>query len=156
MIDIKKEHYIDTIIYSIDHIIRGVKLQLKQKLDTLDIGITSEQFVVLDTISCFDDLYQQRLSEIIMKDKSNTNRILKVLEEKGLVKKEFGNVNNRLVYFLRITAKGKKLVETVIPKMKQFITEIFTHIDDAEIELLHKLSHKFQSDLMEFAGEAEL
>ena len=28
---------------------------------------------------------------------------LKVLEEKGLVKKEFGNVNNRLVYFLRIT-----------------------------------------------------
>ena len=156
MIDIKKEHYIDTIIYSIDKIIRGVKFQLKQKLDALDIGITSEQFVVLDTISCFEDIYQQKLSEIIMKDKSNTNRILKVLEEKGLVKKEFGNVNNRLVYFLRITSKGKKLVENVIPKMKQFITEIFKHIDDNEIELLHNLSHKFQSDLMEFSGETEL
>ena len=83
MIDIKKEHYIDTIIYSIDKIIKGVKFQLKQKLDALDIGITSEQFVVLDTISCFEDIYQQKLSEIIMKDKSNTNRILKVLEEKG-------------------------------------------------------------------------
>lgn len=156
MIDIKKEHYIDTIIYSIDHIIRGVKLQLKQKLDTLNIGITSEQFVVLDTISCFDNLYQQKLSEIIMKDKSNTNRILKVLEEKGLIKKEFGNVNNRLVYFLKITSKGKKLVETVIPKMKQFITEIFTHINDDEIELLHNLSLKFQSDLIEFSNDSEL
>ena len=145
MIDIKKEHYADTIIYSIDKILRGLKAELKQKFDTLNLGITSEQFVVLDTISCFKDIYQQRLSEIIMKDKSNTNRILKVLEQKKLITKEYGNVNNRLVYFLKVTDEGKKIVSKA--KMKQFITEIFTHIDDEEIELLHKLSKKFESDL---------
>ena len=147
MIDIKKEHYIDTIIYSIDHIIRGVKSELRDKIDSLDLGITSEQFVVLDTISCFDNLYQQKLSEIIMKDKSNTNRILKVLEQKSLITKEYGNVNNRLVYFLRITDKGREIVEKTIPKMKQFITEIFTNVTNDEIDMLHALSDKFESDL---------
>ena len=93
MLDIKKEHYKDTVIYSIDMIIRGLKNELKQKLDTLELGITGEQFVVLDTISAFNNIYQQKLSKIIMKDKSNTNRILKVLEQKGLIrncKKQIG------------------------------------------------------------------
>ena len=147
MIEIKKEHYKDTIIYSIDMIIRGLKNELKQKLDSLNLGITGEQFVVLDTISAYENIYQQKLSQIIMKDKSNTNRILKVLEQKGLIEKVYGNVNNRLVYFLKVTNEGKKIVKSAIPKMKQFITEIFVDIDNDEIELLHSLSKKFQLDL---------
>ena len=73
--------------------------------------------------------------------------ILKDLEEKGLILKEAGNVNNRLVYFLRVTDKGKRIVEENMPKIKVFITEIFENITDEEIELLHKLSKKFQTDL---------
>mgnify|MGYP002870226916 CR=1 FL=1 len=153
MIKIKPEHYVDTIIYSIDKVLKNVKTELRQKLDTMNFGITSEQFVVLDTISCFDNIYQQKLSEIIMKDKSNTNRILKLLEQKGLITKEYGSVNNRLVYFLKITPEGQKIVDAAIPKMKQFITEIFTNINDNEIELLHSLSAKFQSDLVHYADE---
>ena len=147
MIDINKEHYVDTVIYSIDKIIKGLKNELKNKLETLDIGITGEQFIVLDTICGKENLYQQQLSEIIMKDKSNTNRILKILEQKGLIKKEYGNVNNRLVYFLKVTDSGRKIVEDNMPKIKQFITDIFKNIDNSEIEILHKLSSKFQADL---------
>jgi len=147
MIDIQKEHYVDTIIYSIDRILKGLKLELKNKLETLDIGITGEQFIVLDTICGTKNIYQQQLSEIIMKDKSNTNRILKILEQKGLITKEYGNVNNRLVYFLHVTEEGRKIVENNMPKIKQFITDIFKNIDNGEIEVLHKLSYKFQADL---------
>jgi len=153
MININKEHYIDTIIYSIDKIIKGLKIELKNKLETLDIGITGEQFIVLDTICGTENIYQQQLSEIIMKDKSNTNRILKILEEKKLITKEYGNVNNRLVYFLKTTDEGKKIVEDNMPKIKQFITEIFKNIDDSEIEILHKLSNKFQADLSDVINE---
>ena len=150
MIDIKKEHYVDTIIYSIDRIIKGLKNELKKKIETLDIGITGEQFVVLDTIYGRKDIYQQQLSEIIMKDKSNTNRILKILEQKNLITRKYGNVNNRLVYFLQLTDDGKKIVEDNMPKIKQFITEIFKNIDNSEIDILHKLSSKFQADLALF------
>ena len=149
MIDIQKEHYVDTVIYSIDKIIKGLKNELKNKLETLNIGITGEQFIVLDTICGKKNIYQQQLSEIIMKDKSNTNRILKILEQKGLITKKYGNVNNRLVYFLYVTKEGRRIVEENMPKIKQFITEIFKNIDNNEIEILHKLSNKFQADLSE-------
>ena len=69
MIDINKEHYIDTIIYSIDKIIKGLKIELKNKLETLNIGITAEQFIVLDTICGTKNIYQQQLSQIITKTK---------------------------------------------------------------------------------------
>jgi DNA-binding MarR family transcriptional regulator len=147
MKEIKAQHYVDTVIFSIDHIIRNLKRELKQKIDSLNIGITGEQFVVLDTIDCFNEIYQQKLSELLMKDKSNTTRILKVLENKGLIARSAGNVNNRLVYFLHVTDKGKKIVSDNMPKIKQFITDIFENISDEEIDLLHVLSTKFQSDL---------
>ncbi len=153
MIDIDKEHYVDTVIYSIDRIIKGLKQELKNKLETLNIGITGEQFIVLDTICGTENIYQQQLSEIIMKDKSNTNRILKILENKKLIKKEYGNVNNRLVYFLHPTEEGRKIVEDNIPTIKQFITDIFKNIDNSEIEILHKLSRKFQADLSEVTSD---
>ena len=147
MLDIKPEHYIDTVIYSIDKIIKGLKTELKHRLESLNIGITAEQFVVLDTICSFKNIYQQQLSNIIMKDKSNTNRILKILEQKDLIAREYGKVNNRLVYFLHVTKEGKRIVEENIPKMKQFIAEIFKNIDNSEVDILHILSRKFQNDL---------
>jgi DNA-binding MarR family transcriptional regulator len=147
MIKIDAKHYTETVIHSIDLIIRSLKQQLKQKIDNMKIGITGEQFVVLDTISSLPGIYQQRLSEILMKDKSNTTRILKVLEEQGLIKREMGNYNNRLVYFLYITLKGKKILNEIMPMMKEFLVDIFENITDDEIALLHQLSSKFQSDL---------
>lgn len=147
MKEIKANHYIDTVIYSVDMILRVLKSELKQKIDNLKIGITGEQFIVLDTICSCKDIYQQKLSDIIMKDKSNMTRILRVLEDKQLIQREVGNVNNRLVYFLRTTEKGQKIVDDNMPKIKVFITEIFENIEDEEIELLHKLSNKFQKDL---------
>ena len=82
-----------------------------------------------------------------MKDKSNTTRILKVLIKKDLITRTAGNVNNRLVYMLNITNKGKALVKTNMPKIKKFIADIFQNITDEEIDILHSMSKKFQSDL---------
>lgn len=148
MKEIRVDHYVDTAIYSVDIIIRTLKAALKQKVDKLGMGITGEQFVVLDTIRCYEDIYQQKLSEILMKDKSNTTRIIKVLEAKGLINREAGNLNNRLVYKLTITDKGKKLADDNMPKIKKMITDIFENITDEELDTLHSLSKKFQNDLL--------
>ena len=153
MINFGKEHYVDTVIYAIDKIIRGLKAELRQKVESLNLGITSDQFFVLDTICCYENIYQQKLSEIIMQDKSNTTRIIKTLEQKNLVTREYGNVNNRLVYFLKVTDEGKKIIKENMPKIKQFITDIFKNITDSEIEVLHTLSEKFQTDLLNMPDE---
>ena len=147
MIEIKAKHYIDTIIFSVDLIIKGLKNELKQKIDSLNIGITGEQFVVLDTIYCYPNIYQQKLSDLLSKDKSNTTRILGVLEQKGYIYKTISKHNNRLVNLLNITDEGKKVIKNNMPNMKKFLTDVFQNITDEEIELLHSLSEKFQKDL---------
>ena len=147
MKEIKRNHYVDTVIYSVDMIIKNLKAELKHRIDKLDLGITGEQFVVLDTVSYYENIYPQKLSDILMKDKSNTTRMIQILVDKGLLIKEAGKSNNRLVYILKITNKGKKLVDDNMPKIKKYITEIFANISDEEIELLHKMSTKFETAL---------
>jgi len=147
MQEIKLNHYVDTIIYSVDMIIKNLKAELKHRIDKLGLGITGEQFVVLDTVSYYENMYPQKLSDILMKDKSNTNRMIKVLVDKGLLTKEVGKNNNRLVYILKVTDKGQKLVDENMPKIKKYITEIFKNISDDEIELLHTMSTKFEKAL---------
>lgn len=147
MKEIKLNHYVDTVIYSVDMIIKNLKIDLKHKIDKLDLGITGEQFVVLDTVAYYENMYPQRLSQILMKDKSNTTRMIKILTDKGLISKTAGKINNRLVYMLNITPEGKKLVDDNMPKIKKYITEIFENIPDEEIELLHSMSKKFEKAL---------
>lgn len=147
MIKIDANHYTETIIYSIDIIIRSLKQQLGQKIDNLRKGITGEEFVVLDTIICNPNIYQQQLSEILLQDKSKTTRLIKTLEDKKLIKRDMGNCNNRLVYLLNVTPQGKKLIRDIKPIMKEFLVELFENITNDEIKLLHGLSKKFQDDL---------
>lgn len=151
--DFMVNHYTDTVIHSVDKIIRGLKYELKQKIDKLNIGITGEQFIVLDAIAANPSVYQQKLSEIIFKDKSNTTRIINLLEHKNLIKREMGRRNNRLVNYLSVTEYGQKIVDENMPKIKKFVEEIFSNITNSEVELLHSLSKKVQSDLskMQFA-----
>ncbi|GEM_PF-7090560 len=147
MKEIKAKHYVDTTIHLYDLIIKTLKSYLKQKIDKLNIGITSEQLVVLDTITCYDNMYQQKLSEILMKDKSNTTRIIKVLSDKKLITKEIGTVNKRLAYILKVTDKGQKILDENMPKIKKYIEDMFSNISDEEVEMLHNLSKKVNKDL---------
>ncbi len=150
MKEIKVNHYIETVIYSIDKAIHNLKSELKQKIESLNLDITSEQFVVLDAICCYPNIYQQKLSEIIMKDKSNTTRMLKILEDKALIQKQSGKLNNRLVYFLNVTKKGENIVKTTMPKIKKFIQEVFENITDEDVETLHLLSNKAHKEMSKF------
>lgn len=145
--EFKVNHYTDTVIHSVDKIIRGLKYELKQKIDKLNIGITGEQFIVLDAIAANPRVYQQKLSEIIFKDKSNTTRIINLLEKKDFIKREIGRRNNRLVNYLSVTEYGQRIVDENMPKIKKFVEEIFSNITNDEVELLHSMSKKVQSDL---------
>ena len=153
MKEIKPNHYIDTIIYSVDKIIRNLKYELMGKISSLNINVTGEEFVVLDTIKCHNEIYQQQLAEILMKDKSNMTRILKALEQKLYIKRTPGNANGKLVYYISLTQKGKNILKKNMPAMKKYLTDIFANITDEEIDILHSLSKKFQKDLSEITEQ---
>ncbi len=145
--EIRSEHYTDTVIYACDVILKNLKSALKAKLDKLDLGITSEQFVVLDTINSQTEIYQQQLSDILLKDKANTTRLVKILEKKGLIKRESGSYKNRVVNSLKVTPEGKKILTKAIPLMKKYIEEIFSNLSNKDVDTLHLMADRISQDL---------
>lgn len=147
MINSNRIHYIDSVLYSADLVMKILTSKLKRKIHVLDIGVTGEHFVVLDAISVYNDVYQQKLSEIMVRDKANMTKILKDLERWGFIYKEPRAVNKRMVYILHLTTKGKRLLSTNMPKVYKYLKNIFSDITDKEIETLRSISAKMLVDL---------
>lgn len=143
-IKVKAEHYTETLIYSIDRILKNIKNDLNKYITGLNLGVTAEQFSVLDTIGRNNTICQQEIADILFKDKSNVKRIIEILEKKELITKETGRKNNRLVNFLSITENGKSLLKKSLPKIKNFIeNDLIKDISNDEIEILRKIAAKF-------------
>ena len=142
MNEIKANHYTECLIYSIDKVLREVKAELNQYISNLEPNITAEQFVVLDTIYCNEDICQQDVAKILYKDKSNIKRMVEILENKKYIVRKTGRKNNRLVNYLAITDAGRKLVDRIIEQVKEHIKHAFSNITDEEIDILKNIISK--------------
>ena len=76
--------------------------------------ITVEQWQLLINLNNTNDQYHQQLAENTFKEKSTTTRILDGLEKKALVKRVADTADRRQKRIM-ITAKGRKLLESVKP-----------------------------------------
>ena len=144
-IKVKAEHYTETLIYSIDCILKNIKNDLNKYITSLNLGITAEQFSVLDTIGRNNTICQQDIADILFKDKSNVKRIVEILEKKEFIKRQVGRKNNRLANFLSLTENGKILLNSSLPKIKNFIeNDLVKDISNDEIEILRNIAAKFK------------
>lgn len=106
-------------------------------------GLTVSQFGVLEALYHKGDL---RISEIIEKTLStggNMTVVIDNLEKEGLVSRYRGD-NDRRVILVKITEKGRQLIEDIFPKHIENINDILSilSIDEKNslIFLLKKLS----------------
>jgi len=136
-------HYTDTLIYSIDRVLKNIKADLNQYIQSLD-NITAEQFAVLDTICSSETICQQDTARILSKDKSNIKRIIEILEKNNYVKRIIGKKGNRLVNFLEATPEGKEIIDKNIGKIKSYMQNVFKNITDDEIKTLWNIVYKLE------------
>jgi len=141
------EHYIDSVVYSLEQTMKCFNLRGVQYFNELKIGITSEQFTVLDTVYCNDGIYQRDLSKLILKDRSNTTRILNVLEKNDFIVRSVGTENNRLVKNIFITDKGKKIIEDNMPQLVDLFFKLFEDVTEDDFATFRKLLDKFKAGL---------
>lgn len=139
---INVNHYTDLVIYKIEKVIKGLKNDLNQYINSLNLGITAEQLVVLDTISAGNNICQQDVAEALSKDKSNIKRIVEILESKELITRMVGKKNNRLVNYLYITDDGKKLLDENVEKIKEFLEKLFSPVSSEEEQVLRDILKK--------------
>jgi len=142
-----KRHYTKSIVYDLEQTVIYTRVKGSQIFNNLGIGVTSDQFITLDAIYCNPNICQRDLSKIILKDRSNTGRLLSILEEKGLIERLAETKNNRLVKNIYITEKGKSIIEDNQGKLNSAFMHVLDNISDDEISELRKTLSKLKDNL---------
>ncbi|MGG6312706.1 MarR family winged helix-turn-helix transcriptional regulator [Paenibacillus macerans] len=129
---------------------RKIASLLQHRLKSFDI--TPEQWSVLNQIDQADGLIQKDIADRTGKDKPTTTRIIDLLENKGLVRKQTGKQDRRsfLVYS---TERGQALIRETEP-IEQGVTEEVKRIMSPDeygklLELLQRINKHLsdQTDL---------
>ncbi len=96
--------------------------------------ITPEQYLVLDLVTEHGELYQRQIAEITLKDRANVSRIIKILEEKDLIKKVEAS-HGRRIYKILITSKGKELRDSMLPTAIELKKILAKNISEEELTI---------------------
>lgn len=140
-------NYFDSVIYLMEQAVTYTKIKGAQFFSQLDMGVTIDQFVVLDAINSNPDICQRDLSKIILKDRSNTGRILTILEENGFVNRALETKGKRPVKKIYITEKGKELVIESLPKLRAAFLQVFEDVSEEEFNTLRHIVRKMKDSL---------
>ena len=147
-----QNHFTDTIFYQIELTAKYCKLLGQQVFEKLSVGISPEEFSVLDTLSCNPYLCQRDLAKLILKDRANTGKILDSLEKRGYIKRKLAIKNNRPVKIAEITDLGKDRVEEVSEKLRPHMQVVMDKINNSDLarvsDLLREL-REFLNDTLE-------
>jgi len=120
----KTKHYIDSIFYQIEQTAKYCRCLATQVFQKLDLGITFDEFIVLDTIDANGCICQRELAKLILKDRASTGRLLNSLEEKGCVERFADTKNNRLVRKMKLSSKGQTTLTETTAKLKVYIDKL--------------------------------
>jgi len=118
--------------------------------------ITAEQFLLLDTLWTEGDLSQQRIADVMMKDKNSVVKLVDSLESRGFVRRG-NNPNDRRQNIIKVTPKANAIKDAVTDLAIEAIDKITQGIDSEEIEVFIKalaaMAHNMDDkvDLIEHA-----
>jgi MarR family 2-MHQ and catechol resistance regulon transcriptional repressor len=103
-----------------------------------ETGLTLTQFAVLEALYHVGPMSLTEVARKILTTGGNLTMVVGNLEKQGLVKRKCSAEDAR-VYVLTLTAKGKRLIETIFPEHARAITK--------QIEVLLPKEQKKLSDL---------
>ena len=144
-----REHFRDTIFYQIELTARYCKLLGAQVFEQFNIGLTVEEYSVLDTLLSQNGLCQRDLAKLILKDRANTGKLLDGLEKRGFITRKLSLKNNRPVKLIEITEAGKKRVEDSSKKIRPHYLALKEQIDNSDIARVGELLAELREILNE-------
>ena len=133
---IMKTRYEETLIYQINSSAKHFDKLFDQFFKQVNIGVTASEHLALMVIHDTKDCCQRDLARVLLKDRANTGKLAKSLEEKGLVKIEATIKNNRAVKILTITKKGKKLIDESVKLIEPMREQILTKFSQEKMQLV--------------------
>lgn len=140
-------HYTDSIHYELEQTSRMMKMLTNQLFSKLDISISLDEYITLDTVSVNAGICQRDLAKLILKDRANTGRILNELEQKGFITRFIDTKKNRLVKKLGITENGLKELNDINNKIKKYLSGVTKRIPPEDILRVQAILKEFRLEL---------
>ena len=103
--------------------------------------LSDSQFGVLEALYHIGPLSQKEIAQKLLFSKSNIVAVIDALEEKDLAKRQ-RDLQDRRFINVHITAEGSKLLERLVPRHIEAITEEFSCLTDTEQDELARLCRK--------------
>lgn len=124
----------DVLYYLIEKTNKVVRRYSQAKLTEAGIDVTVDQWLVLKKISDSERITQIELANAVFKDRASITRILDLLLEKKLVRKEEGE--DKRAFELTLTTSGEKFLESAFAVVKHVRKKGVEAIAEKELEQL--------------------
>ena len=144
-----REHFTDTIFYQIELTAKYCKLLGQQVFEKFDLGISLEEYSVLDVLTVNESLCQRDIAKLILKDRANTGKLLDTLSQKGFISRELTVKNNRPVKLVKITDAGVEKINEVAEKVRPKYRLVREKIQNRHIEKVGGLLKELREILKE-------
>ena len=140
-------HYTDSIHYELERTSRLMNMLTNQLFKKLELSITFDEYIALDTVSINAGICQRDLAKLILKDRANTGRILNELEQKGFITRFIDTKNNRLVKKMGITETGLQELNSINNKIKTYLSGVTKRIPPEDVDKVRDILRAFRLEL---------
>ena len=147
MADKGLDHYTDSINYELEQTSRLMNMLTNQLFKKLELNISLDEYITLDTVSVNAGICQRDLAKLILKDRANTGRILNELEQKGFITRFIDTKNNRLVKKMGITETGLQELDSINNKIKTYLSGGTKKIPPEDIQRVQTVLKEFRFEL---------
>lgn len=135
----------DVLYYLLEKTNKVIRRYSQVRFSEAGLEITVDQWLVLKKISDSERITQIELANAIFKDRASITRILDLLLEKKLVRKDAGS--DRRAYELTLTAAGEKFMEQAMMIVRSVRKKGMESIPDKEQEQLRSSLQKIINNL---------
>lgn len=110
-----------------------IKKYFSDKLNENNINLTPEQFLVMDWLWKEQSISQQRIAEVIQKDKNSVTKFIDSLEKKNLVFRTVDKVDRR-INKIELTKAGADLESPATIVAIDFMNDVVKGIDEKDLK----------------------
>lgn len=116
----------------------SIKDELRKRFIAEGYDVTPDQFAVLIKLWKNDGVSQKELCDKTLKTKSNITRILDSMEKRDLLSRQV-NKEDRRIFNIYLTTKGKNLRTILLPIAISTHQKIFQNLSDNDKKNLQKI-----------------
>jgi DNA-binding MarR family transcriptional regulator len=110
------------------------------------IDITTEQWTVLACLWKQDNVTQQHLCQLTLKDKPSMTRLIDNLEKRQLVQR-MPDMNDRRNNLIQLTDKGKALQQKTTEVVQSVANKTLNNINEEEMDISRQVLKKIMNNL---------